>query len=112
MKISFAVAALLANVSAINFKSSIDLKETEKQGLTEENRYIGSDGKPINLAQTTGHFRVELTKIRKYKNGGRPSDVQNISVGCDNIKDKSGTAEVDEITHCPISGGGPVTSHI
>ena len=33
--------------------------------LTEETRYIGSDGKPINLAQTEGHLKLDLTRIRK-----------------------------------------------
>lgn len=34
--------------------------------MTEETRYIGSDGKPINLAQTEGHLKLDLTRIRKF----------------------------------------------
>jgi hypothetical protein len=29
-------------------------------------RFIGSDGNAINLAQTEGHARLVLTKIKKY----------------------------------------------
>jgi hypothetical protein len=39
--------------------------------LNESNRYIGANDKPINLAETTGHFRLTLTKVRKFSN---PSD--------------------------------------
>lgn len=34
--------------------------------MTEETRYIGSDGRPINLAQTEGHLKLDLTRIRKF----------------------------------------------
>jgi hypothetical protein len=36
--------------------------------LNEGNRYITSNGEAINLAQTQGHLRLELTKIRKHIN--------------------------------------------
>ena len=35
--------------------------------MTEQTRYIGSDGKPINLAQTSGHARLDLKRIQKFK---------------------------------------------
>ena len=34
--------------------------------MTEQTRYIGSNGKPINLAQASGHARLGLTKTKKY----------------------------------------------
>lgn len=34
--------------------------------MTEETRYIGSNGQPINLAQTEGHLKLDLTRIRKF----------------------------------------------
>jgi len=80
MKYSLAIAALLSLVSkteivnAINSKSSADLKEQTEQTV-ELGRFIGSDGKPINLAQTKGHARLELTKIKKYD---APIDITNI----------------------------------
>ena len=55
MKLSLAVAALLSivEVNAINSKSSSDLKSTSQESLdayAEVGRFIGSDGKPVNLA--------------------------------------------------------------
>jgi len=42
----------------------------------ELGRYIGSDGKPINLAQVEGgHARLVLTKIKKYD---RPIDITDV----------------------------------
>lgn len=35
------------------------------QAVDLEQRYFKSDGKPINLAQSTGHLRLELKKIKK-----------------------------------------------
>ena len=63
MKISFAVLALLnlVNVNAINVQSV-----SQAASMTEETRYIGSDGKPINLAQTSGHMKLDLTRIKKF----------------------------------------------
>jgi len=42
------------------------ISKTEE--LNESNRYIGGDDKPINLAETTGHFKLKLTKVRKFSN--------------------------------------------
>lgn len=47
MKISLAVLALLSTSRAVN----IDAISGEK-ALTEATRYVGSDGNPINLAQS------------------------------------------------------------
>jgi hypothetical protein len=45
--------------------------------LNENNRYIGgSDGQPINLAQTTGHFKLQLTKVRKFSKLADESNLQ------------------------------------
>lgn len=35
------------------------------QAVELEQRYFKSNGEPINLAQTTGHLRLELKKIKK-----------------------------------------------
>lgn len=52
-------------------------------------RFIGSDGKPINLAQTEGHARLTLTKIKKYD---APIDITDLQLQeCDNIAAKKKT---------------------
>ena len=66
MKLSFAVLALLGNASAINVQSQIGLGSDLSQlasvdAMSEANRYFGSDGKPILLAETEGHARVVLS---------------------------------------------------
>ena len=65
MKISLAVAALLNLVTLNDQAQAINIM-TVQQSMTEETRYIGSDGKAINLAQTEGHLKLDLTKVRKY----------------------------------------------
>jgi hypothetical protein len=40
-------------------------------------RFVGSDGTPINLAQTEGHARLVLTKIKKYD---RPIDITDVQL--------------------------------
>jgi len=81
MKISLAVLALLnlVNVNAINVQSV-----SQASMMTEENRYIGSDGKPINLAQTTGHMKLDLTRIKKYSEA-RPIEAMDVQLdSCSN----------------------------
>jgi hypothetical protein len=34
--------------------------------MTEQTRYIGIDGKPINLAETSGHAKLDLTRVDRY----------------------------------------------
>lgn len=71
-QITLAVAALLGYTQGINMST---VSKTEE--LNESNRYIGgSDGQPINLAQTTGHFSLKLTKVRKFSNLSDESNVQ------------------------------------
>ena len=41
---------------------------SKSEELNEANRYFGGDDKPINLAETTGHFKLTLTKVRKFSN--------------------------------------------
>ena len=118
-KLSLAIAALVANTSAVDMASL---------NRSDDARYIGKDGKPINLAQTKGHLRLELTKIKKY-NEPRPieSAMLLIEEGCGKqtvAEKKSGakvlsTAEMEklqaaeEITHCPINTEGKkVKAHI
>jgi hypothetical protein len=81
MKISLAVLALLnlVKVNAINVQSV-----SQAAMMTEETRYIGSDGKPINLAQTTGHLKLDLTKVKKYSEP-RPIDGMDVQLdSCSN----------------------------
>ena len=42
--------------------------------VSEATRYIGSNGKPINLAQTKGHARITLTQVKKY---AQPVPIEN-----------------------------------
>jgi hypothetical protein len=53
--ISLAVAALLGYTNGINIQSTSIIHQEQ---LNEHNRYIGAGDKPINLAETTGHFRL------------------------------------------------------
>lgn len=89
--------------------------------ITEENRYVGSNGKPINLAQG-GTARIELTNINKAT---RPIGTSllmteaetGVSCAVDSESQKKTLAKagvkLDEITHCPINGdGNPVKAHI
>lgn len=73
----FVIAALLASVNAVTFKSAEDLQQTSNTELNELNRYIGGDGKPINLAETTGHLRLELTKTKRFDG---PVDVTALDI--------------------------------
>ena len=63
MKNLTAVLALLGliQVEAINVESV-----QKATMMTEETRYIGSNGKPINLAQTQGHARLSLKRVQKF----------------------------------------------
>ena len=68
---SMAVMALIANVSAIQIHSQIgtgaDLSSNVAvDSSLEANRFYGANGKPIILAETEGHARIELTKVNKY----------------------------------------------
>merc|ERR1719353_2871870 len=84
--------------------------------LSEETRYIGSDGKPINLAQTEGHLKLDLTRIRKYSEP-QPIDGLNVQLNsCGPIQSSSQTDAdqgIDDVTHCPINKPGEkVSAHI
>lgn len=112
MKISLAVLALLnlVNVNAINVQSV-----SKATMMTEETRYIGSDGKPINLAQTSGHMKLDLTRIKKY---AEPRPIEAIDVQLDSCSNPINShiqadVAIDEITHCPINKPGEkVQAHI
>ena len=57
-----AIMALLAPANAIDISSM----NTMSAEVSEATRYIGSNGKPINLAQSKGHARITLTQVKKY----------------------------------------------
>lgn len=123
-QITLAVAALLGYTQGINMST---VSKTEE--LNESNRYIGgSDGQPINLAQTTGHFSLRLTKVRKFSHLTDESNVQlsenkdekkTTSVAQVKTESKNKTKE-DESTDksgsndCALNAGGDkgVTSHV
>jgi hypothetical protein len=70
-KVSIAVAALLGNISAVHVKVNTGNGETlsalaSVDAMYEPNRFFGADGKPMILAETEGHARIELTKVPKY----------------------------------------------
>ena len=67
------------------------------ESLNELNRYIGSDGEPINLAQTGGHARVQLTK--KPMRNQCPVALAQELPGSSIVQ----STTLDEITHCPIN---------
>lgn len=83
-----------------------------------EQRYFKSNGEPINLAQTTGHLRLELTKIKKTKEPV-PIDDALLEIGCDRKAlaeaslDAESELKIDDVTHCPINKKGEkVKAHI
>ena len=54
---------------------AIDLLSlSEMTAMTEETRYIGSDGESINLAEAKGHTRLDLTRVNKYS---EPKPIEN-----------------------------------
>ena len=64
----FVILALLSIINIDKYTSAIkidSLVETQEK-LNELNRYVYSKGNFINLAETTGHLRLELTKVKKY----------------------------------------------
>lgn len=96
MKISLAIAALLNIITLKQGAQAINIMSVEQaQTLSEETRYIGSDGKPINLAQTEGHLKLDLTRIKKYSEP-RPIDGLHVQLdsGCEsNPVQSTGQAE-------------------
>ena len=56
-------------MSAVNSDADLDAGT-----LSEATRYVGSDGSFINLAQTEGHLRLELAKVRKF---AEPKPIDN-----------------------------------
>ena len=87
--------------------------------MTEENRYFGSDDKPLNLAQTKGVANLELSRVRKYTEP-RPIDNAVLELetetGCEMLVDKKSNNQaelLDDVTHCPINNDGKqVKAHI
>ena len=63
----FVIAALLSQINV----TALKIDSTEQ--LNELNRYVDSKSNFINLAETTGHLRLELTKVKKY-NEAKPID--------------------------------------
>jgi hypothetical protein len=107
---------------------------SKTEELNESNRYIGgSDGQPINLAQTTGHFSLRLTKVRKFSHLTDESNVQlnenkddkkTTSVAQvkteskveskNKTKEDESTDNKDGTNDCALNAGGGkgVTSHV
>ena len=124
--LSIPVLALISMISkdqvcAINMRANIgnglDLMEQTNQGVdaySEAERYIGSDGKPIILSQTSGHARIVLSKTKKYDQP-QPIEVMNLQLDmCKGTAHKAeATVELDDVTHCPINNDGhPVQARI
>lgn len=71
MKVSLPILALLGYVDALNIKSyqgigdKVDA-DSNLEAFSEAHRYINAKGEPINLAQSQGHARIQLTQQRKY----------------------------------------------
>ena len=72
MKASIAVLALLSVLTRQDLVRAINT-DLNSGSLSELERYVGSDGKYINLAQTEGHLRLELSKVKKFA-GSKPID--------------------------------------
>ena len=107
---------------------------SKTEELNESNRYIGSsDGTPINLAQTTGHFSLKLTKVRKFslvddsnvqlnenKDDKKTTSVAQVKTEAKTetkakveTKNKTKEEEVKAANDCALNGDGKqVTSHV
>ena len=126
--LSFAVLCLIGAIQAVSIHTdSNQAEQANTEAYTEATRYIGADGHPISLAQTEGHARMTLTRVQKYETP-QPLDILNLQTeACDgSTTDKKessdkkvdggnlsqGGALVDDVTHCPINGNGPVEAHM
>jgi len=112
MKYTLPVLALLGYVSAstIHSHQSLDLAQmTQVDAMTEANRYYGADGNPIILSETSGHARLELTKVKKHTQEHRQMLMQ-----LEKNPAKKCTKEQLESTvnHCPVNGDGPSEVHL
>jgi len=81
-----------------------------------EQRYFKSDGKPINLAQSTGHLRLELKRIKKTTEPV-PGDDALLELDCGKytqaLTESEKASGLDDVTHCPINKDGEkVKAHI
>ena len=116
MKLSLAVLALLNVISFKEGAQAINIQTVQQaKSMTEETRYIGSNGEPINLAQTEGHLKLDLTRVRKTVDP-RPIEGMNVQLNAQPTESTSQTDQnmgFDEITHCPINKPGEkVMAHI
>lgn len=114
--LSLAVMALLGMVSvdalSMTQRARLDLDtdiEEASQALTEETRYVDSQGNFVNLAQTN-HARLVLSQIKKD-----PVPVDQTYIMTEecfnNLAESSITKDsqgrlVDVITHCPVNEDG------
>ena len=73
-------ACSIAILSLLNLISvqAVNVNEVQQAAvMTEQTRYIGSSGQFIDLAQTEGHARLELTSVRKFA-APQPIDAANL----------------------------------
>ena len=96
-QLSLAVLALLSlvQVQAIKTSTSSDLSESSSSladAYLETDRFIGADGEPIILAETDGHARIVLSKVRKTIDP-TPLDIANLQLEECNGKEKGAKTE-------------------
>lgn len=100
-KVSLAALALLGYVDALNIKSYQGLGDKiEADSNIEAHRYINSRGEPINLSETQGHARIELTQARKYKHDDSLLQTEDDEKKCTN-------EDLQGVGHCPTNKNGP-----
>jgi hypothetical protein len=126
MKVSFAIAALLGYISAINVQHQIGMEENlstlaSVDAMSEANRYYGVDGKPLLLAETTGHARIKLTQVRKTNGPISIAEAEAVrnhhgshaTIEKDDASEKSCSAKSEgHEFHCPLDNGKPQKVHI
>lgn len=107
--VSLAVALLLSSASALNIKSYQGLGDQLDNAAAMTQRYINARGEPINLAETTGHARVELRREPKYLPGHEEKLLVSIRDDSDVIADgrKCTAEDMKGIGHCPTNSNGP-----
>lgn len=75
--------------------------------MSEANRYYGSNGKPIILAETEGHARVVLNQVRKETEQALADKTHSSGP-----KKCTGQESVGHDNHCPLNDQGPQKVHI
>jgi hypothetical protein len=112
--ISLAVAALLGLVEGLNIKAYQGIGDqviadnyNSAEVLSEANRFVNAKGEPIILAEQSGHARIELTQVKKYKNESSLLQTAGDDEETDTKHKKCTAEDLKGDGHCPSNHKGP-----